>query len=118
MRHNKSDGKSDAEKITVEIVFAGKTSLFQRRLQVDSVATVIDVVRQSGVLNQHPEIDLTACGFGIFGEVAPPDATVYEGARIEIYKPLLCTPVEARRRLADKPKPVKKNRKKREANPG
>ena len=87
--------------ISVELVYADRTSSFECTVRVGPAATIMDVITRSGVLGKYPEIDLDRYGTGIFGEALPLDAGVYEGARVEIYKPLPRTPVEARRQKAE-----------------
>ncbi len=62
--------------------------------------TVEEAVRQSGILDHYPEIDLQQNKFGIFGKAAKLDATLYPGDRVEIYRPLIADPKEVRRKRA------------------
>jgi putative ubiquitin-RnfH superfamily antitoxin RatB of RatAB toxin-antitoxin module len=57
-------------------------------------------VRASRLLERHPEIDLGRHKLGIYGKVVRPDARLSDGDRVEIYRPLLLEPKEARRRRA------------------
>ena len=86
--------------ISVEVVFArpGEQALEQFRVAAD--ATVEDVIRQSGFLERFPEIDMAQAKVGVFGKLTKLDATLNEGDRIEIYRPLIADPKEVRRRLA------------------
>ena len=43
---------------------------------------------------------------GIFGRKAPPEQVLREGDRVEIYRPLIADPKEARRRRAEQKKPA------------
>jgi len=84
----------------VEVVFA--TPDKQLLLSVvlakdDSVQQVID---KSGVLKQCPEIDLSTMPVGVFGKTCKLDKRVEAGERIEIYRPLLQNPMDARRNRA------------------
>ena len=62
--------------------------------------TVEQVIRASGLLERFPEIDLTQQRVGIFGEIVRLHDPVRDGDRVEIYRPLLADPKEARRRRA------------------
>ncbi len=62
--------------------------------------TVRQAIETSAVLQQFPEIDLTANKIGIFGKVVPLDAELAVGDRVEIYRPLVADPKETRRRRA------------------
>ncbi|MCF6355699.1 MAG: RnfH family protein [Candidatus Polarisedimenticolaceae bacterium] len=62
--------------------------------------TVQQAIEASGILQQFPEIDLAVNKVGIFGKTAPLDAVLAAGDRVEIYRPLVADPKEARRRRA------------------
>jgi len=72
------------------------------RLDIDVAAgsTVEDVLEGSGLLQRCPEIDLKVFGVGIFGRVVSPNATVADGDRVEVYRPLKVDPRTARRERA------------------
>lgn len=86
--------------IPVEVVYALPHEQLKLSLQVPANASVVEVVSQSGLLSSYPEIDLTTAVFGIFGRVCKPDTPVQEGDRVEIYRPLIADPKEARKRRA------------------
>ena len=94
--------------ITVEIVFAkpGEQALEQVRVPVD--ATVETAIQKSGILERFPEIDLTANKVGIFGKATKLSTVLNEGDRIEIYRPLIADPKEARKKRAAEGKAMKK----------
>ena len=96
------------QQITVEIVYARPDEQLLEQLRVPATATVEQVVRQSGFLERFPEIDLAANKFGIFGKLAKLDATLEEGDRVEIYRPLIADPKEARKKRAAEGKTMKK----------
>jgi len=57
-------------------------------------------IQASGLLELFPEIALTELKVGIFGVAGKLDQLVREGDRIEIYRPLVHDPKEARRQRA------------------
>jgi putative ubiquitin-RnfH superfamily antitoxin RatB of RatAB toxin-antitoxin module len=59
-------------------------------------------------LERCPEIDLQANKVGIFGKVARLDAGLHDGDRIEIYRPLIADPKQARKKRAAEGKAMKK----------
>ena len=63
-------------------------------------ATVQDAVRQSAVLEEAGGIDLADCRLGIYGKLKTLDTVLREGDRVEIYRPLMADPKDARRRRA------------------
>lgn len=94
--------------IAVEVVFAkpGEQALEQLHVPVD--ATVEAVIRQSGLLERFPEIDLSSNKVGIFGKATALAAKLNDGDRIEIYRPLIADPKEARKKRAAEGKAMKK----------
>ena len=89
-----------AETGRVEVVFA--TPLCQEVIEVPvhPEMTIEQVIRESGMLERFPEIDLSRHRVGIFGEPVDLRDPVHDGDRIEIYRPLLADPKEVRRRRA------------------
>ena len=71
------------------------------RLETPDGSTVEQAIRHSGVLQRFPEIDLNSQKVGVFGKLVKLDATVKEGDRIEIYRPIIADPKTVRRRLVD-----------------
>ncbi|MCG7871776.1 MAG: RnfH family protein [Candidatus Thiodiazotropha lotti] len=70
--------------------------------------TVEQAIEQSDILQRFPEIDLKVNKTGIFGKAAKLDAMLNEGDRVEIYRPLIADPKEARKKRAAEGKPMKK----------
>jgi len=60
-------------------------------------ASIEQVIRQSGVLEQFPEIVLEDEMVGIYGFRHPLNHLVKPGDRVEIYRPLTMSPTEARK---------------------
>lgn len=99
--------KHDNTWLQVEVVYAlpneqqiFKTQVVETSEQPDVL--VEDVIKQSGVLDAYPDIDLAVNKVGIFGRTVPLNTAVNDGDRIEIYRPLLADPKEIRRRRAEK----------------
>jgi putative ubiquitin-RnfH superfamily antitoxin RatB of RatAB toxin-antitoxin module len=86
--------------IPVEVVYALPERQTLLALQVPAGATVREAIEQSGVLQLHPEIDLSQAAVGILGRRAPLDARLREHDRVEIYRRLTADPKDARRRRA------------------
>ncbi len=93
-----------APALRVEVVYAGRAGVVRRELRLNPGCTVGDAVRASGMLESCPEIDLARNRVGIFGRLTRPDAPLRDGDRVEIYRPLIADPKEARRRRAVKAK--------------
>ncbi|MEJ2107191.1 MAG: RnfH family protein [Acidiferrobacteraceae bacterium] len=81
----------------VEVAYGGKEETFQQELEVAPDATVEQAIRASGVLARFPEIDLQHCRVGVFSERRELQDRLRPGDRVEIYRPLMIDPKEARR---------------------
>ena len=66
-------------------------------LQLAEGATVLHALRESLLLQRHPDIDLAKAKVGVWGRVVPLSHGLREGDRVEIYRPLVVDPKEARR---------------------
>ena len=64
--------------------------------------SVFDAVRASGLLERYPEVDISTQSVGVWGRRCALDTLLHEGDRVEIYRPLLLDPMEARRRRAER----------------
>lgn len=65
-------------------------------LEVEENSTVVMVIRRSGILKQFPEINLAKAYVGIHSKRITLSTSVQDGDRIEIYRPLLIDPKQAR----------------------
>ena len=92
----------------VEIVYAKPGEQVLEQLQASANDTIESVIRKSGILERFPEIDLGTNKVGVFGKAAALTATLNEGDRIEIYRPLIADPKEARKKRAAEGKAMKK----------
>jgi uncharacterized protein len=68
--------------------------------QLPAGSTVIQAVKQSGILQELPEVDFDPSRLGIFSRRVAPDDVLQDGDRVEIYRPLTLDPKDARRRRA------------------
>jgi len=86
--------------LQVEVVYALPEGADATRVSLRASATLREAIAASGVLDRHAEIDLERQACGVFGRRRPLDATLADGDRVEIYRPLALDPKEARRRRA------------------
>lgn len=91
-------GKGDL--IGVEVAYALPTQQVMVAVDVAPESTVEAAIRESGVLDRFPEIDLKQNRVGVFGKLAKLSDGLQAGDRIEIYRPLIADPKEVRRRRA------------------
>ncbi len=94
--------------IMVEVAYATPHEQVILNLNVARGATVQQAVDQSGILTRFPEIDLTVNKVGVFGKAASLDTRLAAGDRVEVYRPLIADPKEARKRRAAEGKAMKK----------
>lgn len=95
---------SEEKLIHVEVVYALPDVQKVIRVTVTPDMQVQQIIEQSGVLAMYPEIDLKKNKVGIYSRNVKLDATVHDGDRIEIYRPLLADPKEIRRKRAEQAK--------------
>ncbi len=87
---------ADADRIRVEVVYALADSQTLIAVSIPLEASVSDAIGLSGILSQHPEIDLAINAVGIFGRSVSLRAQPVAGDRIEIYRPLSADPKQSR----------------------
>ena len=88
--------------ITVEVAYAEPRRQLIVPLQVAPGTTAAQAVRQSGICREFPALEEEArWELGIFSKQCPPDTVLRPGDRVEIYRPLLIDPKEARRLKAE-----------------
>jgi uncharacterized protein len=80
----------------VEVVYALPASQRVVKVELKPGATVRDAVIASGFVIEQDQ------KYGVFGKAVPPDTRLALGDRVEIYRPLLIDPKEARRSRARK----------------
>jgi len=92
------------KKIQVEVAFAAPDKQSIVKVDVPADTSVFDGAVLSGIDKIYPEIDFATVDMGIFGKTVkkPKDQTLREGDRIEIYRPLLIDPKQARLNRAAK----------------
>ena len=92
----------------VEVAYAKPDEQVILALEVEEGATVLEAVERSGLLDRFPEIDPATAKLGIFSKAAKPDAALSPGDRVEVYRPLIADPKEARKKRAAEGKQLKK----------
>jgi len=95
--------------ITVEVAFALPHEQKIIALQVEEECTVYEAVIRSKIAEIFPQIDPANDPMGIFGRAVrnPKQELLKAGDRVEIYRPLIADPKEARARRAAKLKAAK-----------
>ncbi len=88
--------------IGVEVCYATPERQILLSLTVPAGTSIRQAIERSGMVGQHPEIDLSTQSVGIFGKIQALDTPVAEGDRIEIYRALTVDPKLARQRRVAK----------------
>lgn len=92
-------GRASADTaLTVRVAYSPRAGeVDEVGVAVAAGTTLLEALRASGILERHPEIDLSVQAFGIWGRPRPHDAALREGDRVEVWRPLQIDPKEARR---------------------
>jgi putative ubiquitin-RnfH superfamily antitoxin RatB of RatAB toxin-antitoxin module len=91
---------SHSGRLAIEVVFALPTRQELVSLTVDPGTTVKMAILRSAIGDLFPDEDLTNCQAGIWGKSVDINHPLKDGDRVELYRPLLMDPREARRQLA------------------
>ena len=83
--------------LAVEVVYAARGEQVLVSLEVKPGTTVRQAIAQSGIAQRFPRVDLVHAKVGVFGKLVNPDCVLSAGDRVEIYRPLIADPKEARR---------------------
>lgn len=93
----------------VEVCFAEARGATRIEVDLDAGANVGSAIAASGIvqrlahdLSLDLSLDLSRLAFAVFGRRATIDAVLQDGDRVELLRPLLVDPKEARRRRAAK----------------
>lgn len=84
----------------IEVVYALPDKQHRVHLELDSGATVADALAAVGRVPPFLQLNLASVPVGIFGRMVKPADVLQAEDRVEIYRPLLIDPKEARRRRA------------------
>jgi hypothetical protein len=88
------------ELIEVEVAYALRRDQHVVSLMLPAGATVADALRAVAAQPPFDQLDLEAVPVGIFGDRVARGRALEPGDRVEIYRPLVIDPREARRRRA------------------
>jgi len=90
--------------LQIELIYALPDEQEILVIEIDENATVEQAINHSEILQRYPEIDLKINKVGIFSKVCKLTDKLHNGDRIEIYRPLIADPKEARKARAKKQK--------------
>ena len=91
-------------KLSVQVCFAPSpvAAVVMIDLLVAPGTTLADSITQSGIVARMAGLDPLQCKSGIWSKLRPAQTVLRDRDRVEIYRPLIADPKEARRRRADK----------------
>lgn len=100
---------ADFDLIRVEVAYALPHKQKIISLLVEPGTTALQAAERSGITKHFPEVDLATAKMGIFGQSlgtkgmdTAASHVLHEGDRVEIYRPLVSDPKDARRKRAEK----------------
>lgn len=103
--------EDEIEFIDVEVVYATPAKQRVIPLKVPVGTTAFEAAVQSNIVSEFPQIDLDTIPMGIFskpldgkGRPTPHEYALRARDRVELYRPLIIDPKEARLARADKAK--------------
>ncbi|MCG5499606.1 RnfH family protein [Ectothiorhodospira lacustris] len=96
------------ERLRVEVAYARSDRQWVLEVSLPQGATVEDAIRESGILDKVPEIDLAVNKVGVYGKLAKLNAVLNQRDRVEIYRPLIADPKQVRKKRAAEGKAMKK----------
>ncbi|HEX2138424.1 MAG TPA: RnfH family protein [Woeseiaceae bacterium] len=95
-------------RLRIEVVFALPSRQELVSLEIVDGATVGAAIELSQIAERFPDQDLSRCAAGVWGHVVDREHRLKDGDRVELYRPLLMEPQEARRELAAKGKSMRR----------
>ena len=87
----------------IEVVYALPEVQHRLHLELETGARVRDALQAVARIPPFSELDLSMQTVGIFGRIVNPDEVLGPDDRIEVYRPLVLDPKEARRQRIDDP---------------
>ena len=84
--------------LEIEVVYGLPSKQVLKKMNVQNGCTAREAVCQSGLDEIFSELDLQTAPLGIFGKSVKDETLLRDKDRIEIYRPLLIDPKEARRK--------------------
>ena len=83
--------------LEVEVVYARPEEQVLIQVSVPAGSTARDAIVRSNILSDASGLDVETLAVGIFARRVTLDYILKAGDRVEIYRPLMMSPVEARR---------------------
>jgi putative ubiquitin-RnfH superfamily antitoxin RatB of RatAB toxin-antitoxin module len=91
---------TESNKIPVEVAYALPEQQEIIMLEVEPGTTASQAAVSSGIVRHFPGLALEGASFGVFGKAIKTDYILHAGDRVEIYRPLIADPKDARKKRA------------------
>lgn len=91
---------SESGELRVSVVYSRPGFAFERQVRLSAPASISAAIEASGILDAVAELRGSRLDVGIFSRPCRLTDAVHDGDRVEIYRPLLLDPKEARRHRA------------------
>lgn len=88
--------------LSVQLYYAAREHIVHLALQIVPGTTIKGLLEQPAVQEKIYGEELAACRVGIWNRIKTLDTVLFNLDRVEIYRPLVADPKEARRRRAEK----------------
>ena len=92
------------QQISIEVAYALPDQQALLEVVIEQGTSVEQAIKASGIIKRFPQIDLSKDKVGIWNRTCKLSDEPKNGDRIEVYRPLIADPKEARRRRAEKAK--------------
>ena len=92
--------ETETETIRVEVAHARPEKQALLTVDVPRGTSLNEAIELSGIRAEFPDLVVDPARVGIFGIKAKPEDELRDGDRVEIYRPLIADPKEARRKRA------------------
>jgi putative ubiquitin-RnfH superfamily antitoxin RatB of RatAB toxin-antitoxin module len=90
-----------AGSMRIEVVHALPERCFSARVELPAGATVAAALDAAAMDQQVPGLVVDPARLAVFGRAVTPDTPLHDGDRVEILRPLLADPKQARRKRAE-----------------
>jgi putative ubiquitin-RnfH superfamily antitoxin RatB of RatAB toxin-antitoxin module len=91
-----------SDTVNIELVYALPEKQWLQTLTLKAGATAREAIEQSGLLNHLSEWTFETGKLGIYSRLVTLDYVLRDRDRIELYRPILIDPKDARRQRAKK----------------
>jgi hypothetical protein len=88
---------AEPARLRVSVVYLRPGLAFERALELSAPATVGAAIEASGIRTQVPELAGAPLAVGVFSQPRACSDLLHDGDRVEVYRPLIIDPKEARR---------------------